>query len=215
MNETIVGIDEAGRGPVVGPMVVAGVVFKQDVLEKLREEGVKDSKKLTRKRREELFDFIIDNSLAFTVVKVHPDEIDRENLNSLTYNAVNRIISSFAYLSPSKVTIDKVGQEREVIDYAVSMGIRPNVVYRADVDFVECSAASVLAKVIRDRVIDEIRNRYGEIGSGYPSDRRTVKWISEVYRRGEPPPPFIRRTWKILKRIAPSYYIEKRGVMTW
>ncbi|BBG25427.1 Ribonuclease HII [Sulfuracidifex tepidarius] len=196
-------------------MVIAGVALDESTLGFLKEIGVKDSKKLSRKKREELFDVILETSSGFSVVKVEPEQIDRENLNSLTYRAVNKIISSLIYLNPTKVTVDKVGQESEVINYLNSLGITSNVVHEADVNFVECSAASVVAKVIRDRAIDEIKRTYGDIGSGYPSDERTVTWVSEIHRSNEPPPPFLRRSWKILKRIAPTYYVEKRGVLNW
>ncbi len=166
-------------------MVIAGVALDESTLGFLKEIGVKDSKKLSRKKREELFDVILETSSGFSVVKVEPEQIDRENLNSLTYRAVNKIISSLIYLNPTKVTVDKVGQESEVINYLNSLGITSNVVHEADVNFVECSAASVVAKVIRDRAIDEIKRTYGDIGSGYPSDERTVTWVSEIHRSNE------------------------------
>ncbi len=196
-------------------MIVAGVALDEGSLTNLKEMGVKDSKKLSKKKREELFNVILEASSGFTIVKVEPQQIDNENLNSLTYRAVNLIISSLIYLNPTKVTVDKVGQETEVISYLNSLGIVPNVVHGADVNFVECSAASIIAKVIRDRAIDEIKRVYGDIGSGYPSDEKTIAWISKIHLNNEPPPPFLRRSWKILKRIAPKYYVEKRGVLTW
>jgi ribonuclease HII len=211
----IIGIDEAGRGPIIGPMVVAGVAIEDSLLDKLKDKGVRDSKTLSRKSREKLFYEIVEIASAFSVVKVQPQEIDLNNLNSLTYQAVNKIISSMLYLKPNRVTVDKVGRETEVIVYLKLLGIEANVVHQADVNFVECSAASIVAKVIRDKEIDKIKEKYGDVGSGYPSDEKTINWISKIHEKGEPPPPFLRRSWKILNRIAPNYYLEKRGVWSW
>ena len=205
----VVGIDEAGRGSLVGPMVVAGVAVDDAKLHILKNLGVKDSKQLTRSRREKLINTIASFAEGFVVVKVFPEDIDKENLNELTYEAMIKIINALSVFKPSKVTVDKVGNAIEVEEEIIKIGSEPNVVTNADVNFVEASAASIIAKVVRDNIIDELKIKYGDFGSGYPADPRTVNWIKKLYESNSPPPPIVRRTWKILQSIAPNYYIRK------
>ncbi|BFH73585.1 ribonuclease HII [Sulfurisphaera javensis] len=205
----VIGIDEAGRGSLIGPMIVAGVAIDENKLNFLKKTGVKDSKQLTRNRRNELFGIITLHAEAFTVVKVYPNEIDNENLNELTYKAMIKIIHSLMSFNPRKITIDKVGNTKVVEEEILKMGVEPNIVTNADVNFVEASAASIIAKVIRDNIIDELKLIYGDFGSGYPADPRTVEWVKKVYGSYSSPPPIIRRSWKILQEIAPKYYIRK------
>ncbi|QKR00501.1 ribonuclease HII [Metallosphaera tengchongensis] len=204
-----VGIDEAGRGCLIGPMVVAGVALSDYSIKTLKDAGVKDSKKLTRKRREELFDKILESSEAIIVSKATPEEIDSNNLNKITYQKVIEVIDGMAWLSPNVITVDKVGPEEEVVKRIREMGFEPNVVHRADEMFTEASSASIIAKVIRDRIVDSLKREFGDFGSGYPSDRRTVQWINQVISEGRDPPNIIRRSWKFLLKHAPSFYIEK------
>ena len=205
----VVGIDEAGRGSLVGPMVVAGVAIDDKKLQVLKNLGVKDSKQLTRNKREKLIGAIISLAEGFVVVKVFPEDIDRKNLNELTYEAMIKIINALSVFKPSKITVDKVGNAIEVEKEIIKMGSKPNVVANADVNFVEASAASIIAKVTRDKIIEELKTKYGDFGSGYPADPRTVNWIKKLYESKSSPPPIIRRTWKILQDIAPNYYIRK------
>ncbi|QIW23382.1 ribonuclease HII [Sulfolobus sp. S-194] len=205
----VVGIDEAGRGSLIGPMIVAGVALKNDRLKLLKNMGVKDSKQLTRNRREKLFDLISSYSEGFTIVKVLPEEIDSQNLNELTYKAMIKIIYSLVEFKPIRVTVDKVGNAKVVEQEIIKLGIEPNIVTNADVYFVEASAASIIAKVIRDNIIDTLKLKYGDFGSGYPSDPKTVNWVKNIYKEYLTPPPIIRRSWKILQEIAPNYYIRK------
>lgn len=190
-------------------MIIAGVVIDQEQERILKAYGVKDSKKLTREKREELFNVIVNFSYSFIVVKAMPYEIDSENLNKLTYRKVIEIISASIPFNPNIVTVDKVGDEVEVIEVIRKINAIPNVVHNADEKFIEASAASIIAKVIRDRIIDSLKDKYGDFGSGYPSDPKTVKWIKDRYYKGEPPPEILRRTWKNLLKIAPNYYINK------
>jgi len=205
----VVGIDEAGRGSLIGPMIVAGVAIDDSKLQALKNLGVKDSKQLTRSKREKLIGIITSFAEGFVVVKVFPEDIDRKNLNELTYEAMIKIINVLSVFKPSKITVDKVGKAVEVEKEIIKVGSKPNIVTNADVKFVEASAASIIAKVVRDNIIDELKSKYGDFGSGYPSDPKTVNWVRRLYESNFPPPPIIRRTWKILQGIAPNYYIRK------
>ncbi|MEM4944135.1 MAG: ribonuclease HII [Saccharolobus sp.] len=210
-----IGIDEAGRGSLIGPMVVAGVAVSDDKLKILKNVGVKDSKQLTREKREKLFNIINEIVEAFTVVKVFPEEIDIYNLNDLTYNAVVKIILSLAIYNPDIVTVDKVGEEKPVIELINKLGYKPNVVPKADELFIEASAASIIAKVIRDNYINMLKEKYGDFGSGYPADPKTISWVKSIYKTSHTPPPIIRRSWKVLRSIAPLYYINKEVRRLW
>ncbi len=204
------GIDEAGRGPVIGPMIVAGVVIDDDEAKILKSYGVKDSKKLSRKEREKLINIIAEFSESFIVTKVWPEEIDVRNLNYITYEYVIRIINAMSVFRPKIITVDRVGKEEMVIEKIRQLGSVPNVVFKADENYIECSAASIIAKVFRDRIIDKLKVAYGDFGSGYPSDPKTIEWIKKIYSEEKEPPNILRRSWKILQRIAPNFYIEKR-----
>lgn len=204
------GIDEAGRGPVIGPMIVAGVVIDENEARILKNYGVKDSKKLSRKEREKLINIITEFSESFIVTKVWPEEIDIMNLNYITYEKVIQIINAMSIFKPKIITVDRVGREEIVIETIKQLGSVPNVVFKADENYIECSAASIVAKVFRDRIIDELKITYGDFGSGYPSDPKTREWIKKIHSEKKEPPNILRRSWKILQRIAPDFYIEKR-----
>ena len=194
-------------------MVIAGVIIDEKIEGILKEVGVKDSKMLSKEKREKLFEIISELAEAYVVNKAYPNEIDNTNLNELTYLKVIQIIHALLPFQPKIVTIDKVGNEEIVIKKIRELGLKDNVVYNADVNFIEASAASIIAKVIRDRIIDSLKKSFGDFGSGYPSDPKTRQWIVEMYKKDKNnPPPIIRRTWKTLLKIAPNYYISKGGL---
>lgn len=83
----------------------------------------------------------------------------------------------------------------------------------ADAKYIEVSAASIIAKYYRDSDVYGLKKLYGDYGSGYPTDPRTVSWIKEMYRSGINPPGIVRRTWKTLKTIAPTWFMEKKSVI--
>jgi len=206
----LLGIDEAGRGSLIGPMIVAGVLIDRNTLNLLKAAGVRDSKKLTREKREKLARIIAENSIAYELVAVQPWEIDTQNLNLLTYNAVNKIIMSMVSFEPEMVRIDKVGEEKEVENLLRKLNLKYQILPKADELFIEVSSASIIAKVFRDWIIDELKKEYGDFGSGYPSDEKTINWLLNIYNTNKKnPPKIIRRSWKILKRLCPEYYNQK------
>ncbi len=212
----VIGVDEAGRGPLVGDMVIALVVFRECDLGSLARLGVKDSKSLTPVIRRKLLPYILRYSLATIISHVSPLEIDTKNLNELTINRISYLLGSLkGLIDPyivKRITIDMVtGYRKYSTDYREHYPYA-EVIFEAnaDVKYVEVSAASIVAKCYRDQLIEEVNRVYGELGSGYPIDRRTIEWIRRVYGAGEPPPPFLRRSWSILKKIAPEWYVEKK-----
>lgn len=202
----LAGIDEAGRGPVIGPMVIAAVVVDERNVSKLEELGVKDSKKLTSKRRERLFDEIIALLEDYVILELWPEEIDSRQgtLNEFEVENFVKALNSLKvrpdviYIDAADVKEARFGEDiRKRLDFEAKIIAE----HKADDKFVPVSAASIIAKVTRDRAIEKLKERYGEIGSGYPSDPRTRTFLEEYYREHGEFPPIVRRSWKTLKKI--------------
>jgi len=206
VGRKLAGIDEAGRGPVIGPMVIAAVVVDEDRVQKLAELGVRDSKRLTPKRRERLFEEIIKLADDYALIELWPDEIDsREGtLNEFEVDNFVRALNSLN-VKPDVVYIDAADVKEERFGEEIRRGLNfwAEIVaeHRADDKFIPVSAASILAKVTRDRAIEKLKEGYGEIGSGYPSDPRTRTFLEDYYERHGDFPPIVRRSWKTLKKI--------------
>ncbi|ASJ11226.1 ribonuclease HII [Thermococcus sp. P6] len=202
----LAGIDEAGRGPVIGPMVVAAVVVDEEKTEELRKLGVRDSKKLTPKRRAALFDEIIKVLDDYVILELSPEEIDSRGgtLNEFEVENFARALNSLG-VKPDVVYVDAadVKEARFGADIEPRLNFKARIVseHGADDRFIPVSAASILAKVTRDRAIERLREEYGEIGSGYPSDPRTREFLREYYVKHGEFPPIVRRSWKTLRKI--------------
>jgi ribonuclease HII len=206
----VCGIDEAGRGPVIGPMCICSALFDESGAEKLRKMGVRDSKKLSAARREEFEPVIKDLALEWKLVSVSPAEIDRLrksiSLNQIEAEKMAGLIISHT-MRPEKVIVDAADGVAENFGDRIRAALKANGVdapkivseHKADDNYIEVSAASVIAKVSRDRAISELRASYGEIGSGYPSDEVTMEYIRNATRKGEIP-DFVRRSWVSFKR---------------
>jgi ribonuclease HII len=206
------GVDEAGRGPVVGPLVVAGVLVEDDT--PLREMGVKDSKKLSTTRREELSGRILE--VAECEIKVVPAEDIDEMRELMTINELEaRVFASIvAVLRPELAYLDSADANCETFETLVrkELDFDLEIVseHKADEVYPVVSAASVIAKERRDREVERIREELGiEIGSGYPADPVTVefmkKWISE---KGDLP-PHTRRSWENARRMLSESKVKK------
>jgi ribonuclease HII len=203
----ICGIDEAGRGPVIGPMVICGILIGKKDVERLRQLGVKDSKLLSPSRREMLDRLIKEVAQRYDFVRISPEEIDRErerrSLNDFEAEKFGYLISR---LKPSEVYIDSVDPNpRKFMDrifqYTEHRPKRIVVENFADRKYIPVAAASILAKVERDRLVDELRRRFGDFGSGYPSDPRTISFLREWKKVHGEFPNFVRKSWETLKNI--------------
>ncbi|NJE53748.1 ribonuclease HII [Thermococcus sp. 21S9] len=206
MGRKIAGIDEAGRGPVIGPMIITAIVVDEDKLEELEALGVKDSKKLTPKRREKLFDEILSLADDYAVLILSPEEISsREGtLNEFEVKNFAKALNSLKvkpdviYADAADVDEERFGRElKEKLDFEAEIIAK----HRADALFPVVSASSIVAKVTRDREIERLKEKYGEIGSGYPSDPRTRAFLENYYREHGTFPPIVRTGWKTLKKI--------------
>ena len=148
----ICGIDEAGRGPLAGPVVVASVIMPKDSMI----EGVNDSKKVSEKKREKLYDFIIEEAISYSVGIVDQNEIDRINILNATKAGLTESVKSLS-VKPEIILVDALTG----ID---TCGIEYRPIIKGDAKSYSIAAASIIAKVTRDRIMrqwDEIYPQYG------------------------------------------------------
>jgi ribonuclease HII len=187
------GLDEAGRGAVLGPLVVGGFLVPEDRVEAVRATGATDSKRLSARRREALIDPLRALGLG-QVIHITPAQIDAENINRLEEQAFLALIRTHR---PDGVIIDAPCNPRAIpnftrrllsgLDYVPKLIIEP----KADLTYTTCGAASIFAKVSRDAAIAAL----GPVGSGYPSDPVTRAWISDHLKRSAPLPDCVRKRW--------------------
>jgi ribonuclease HII len=200
----ICGVDEAGRGPVMGPMVVAGVLLESE--SQLEGLGVKDSKKVAPKKREVLAQEI--RKIAkIEVIIVPADDIDVMR-QAMTMNAMEvKLFSSIIEkLRPEKAYLDSadVDEERFGREIAAELKFELEIVSKHGADdlYPIVSAASIIAKTVRDAEVRKIKEEIGEeIGSGYPSDSVTIKFLEGWVEGHGVLPPYTRKSWKTAQRI--------------
>jgi ribonuclease HII len=200
----ICGVDDAGRGSMLGPLVIAGISLKKSNISKLSLLGVKDSKQLSPKSREILYKKIITLVDDYYVAKISPKLIDasvvKHNLNHLEAKYMAKVIMKLnpdtSYVDSCDVNPKRFG--KEISKLANNKKIQSY--HHADSRFVVVSAASILAKVTRDREIDKLRKNY-DLGSGYPSDTKTIDFVKSYYITNQILPVFVRKSWKPTQKI--------------
>ena len=200
----ICGVDDAGRGSLLGPLVIAGVSLDKKKIRKLSSLGVKDSKKLSPMSREDLYKKIIEVVDDYHISKISPKSIDanvkKHCLNGLEAKHMAKVVSKLnpdmSYVDSCDVNANRFG--REVSKLSDNRKIKSY--HHADSRFVVVSAASILAKVSRDRAIARLRKNHN-LGSGYPSDSVTVKFVSKYYKTNHIMPSFVRKSWKPVQQI--------------
>ncbi len=202
------GADEAGRGPVMGPMILCALAGAPDELSAL---GVRDSKTLTSSRREELFRALGSVS-KWQIHVVWPPEIDEavstSSLNVLELRHFAQLIGLFDYTT---AYVDSPDVDESRFSHSLSGLCGKSVIaeHRADERYPSVSAASIIAKVTRDRIIDDLKSEMGtDFGSGYPSDRKTVAFIEKFVARYGSLPPHCRRSWETSRRILANSKIK-------
>ena len=206
----VAGVDDAGRGPVIGPLVIAGVLIEESKLDQLKSLGVKDSKKLTPEIRGRLAEEIPKVVDDHYIVELDAPSLDivvnrapkYQRLNLLEAKKMAEVVQA---MRPDIVYVDASDTDTErfrnnILD---ELNYRPRVVseHHADDTYPVVSAASILAKVRRDLRIHEIRKEYGDFGSGYAHDPQTITFLGEYYRVNKDFPPIVRRSWKTLRNI--------------
>ena len=213
-----IGIDEAGRGPVLGPLVVCSVAIPSDDVKQLIEIGVKDSKDLSAKKREEIKNWFLNNcetkGWSFSLVHCLPSRIDsavnNKGLNILETELFAESINQLDFKDKAKVNItcDACDVDEQRFSRRVSQLIDGwpwkhsilNSYHKADENYPVVGMASILAKQARDDAVREIESEVGfPIGSGYPSDKKTIDAVKKMI--GDKPHEQLRWSWSTVKRI--------------
>jgi len=201
----ICGIDEAGRGPVIGPLVICGTLIETKQKNKLKKLGIKDSKLLSPKKREEIYEQIKD-SVEHEVIAIKPDEIDK----SVSKNELNKLEAKHSGIIVEKLrastaildcpTANKLGYSKDVREF-MNKDNKCKLIceFKADLNYIEVACASIIAKVTRDNIIKEMHKEYGDFGSGYPSDPKTKEFVSKNYKKYKDEPELFRKQWQTYK----------------
>jgi ribonuclease HII len=210
-NQNIIcGIDEAGRGSLLGPIIVAGVCVTKKSISEMVEKGIKDSKLLSPKKRQVLFGHVINVAESICVCRINIEDIDfhvlRNNLNLLEAEAmaitIRNMKSEKTYVDSCDVNPSRY--QRTIKSFLKQNNTKLVSMHHADRLNVVVSGASIIAKVIRDSELSKIRIKYGDVGSGYPSDKKTIKFVKEWFRQKNEIPPFARKSWKPAQMIVSS-----------
>lgn len=209
----ILGIDEAGRGPVIGPMVVAGVLINEEKVTELLNLGVKDSKRLAPAKRRQLAPEIERIAAKHVVMDVDPKSVDesvskRGRLWKLNYLEAQTMAKVIASSSPDVAFVDSCDVNPERFANTIRSCLPENMreleivsEHKADAKYPVVAAASILAKVRRDEHIYALEAKYGALGSGYAHDPRTLRFLSKWYEEKSGFPEFVRKSWETSKQV--------------
>ena len=211
----ICGVDEAGKGPVIGPLVVAAVAVKN--AKDIQDLGVKDSKQLTPVKRRELSN-IIKDKFDYTIEIIEAEKVDeyrkQNKLNDLNREAFEKLISK---LNPNVAYVDAA----DVNEHRFGKQIKEKLTNENDTDIISMhkadekidvvAAASIIAKEAREEEIRRLKKEIGDFGSGYPSDERTIKFLKTFYADNGKWPTGTRKSWKTIERIRPVKTLDDFG----
>ena len=200
----ILGIDEAGRGPVIGPMTIGGAIIESSRLKELEELKLRDSKKIARDVRTELFSSLEGFLDGSRVLTYDPDSL-KQNLTDLELDAIAELIEEF---QPDEVFIDAPVPPRAIPGFVQLLrtriskrDIKITAKNKADDIFPIVSAASILAKVSRDRAVEALWEIHGNFGWGYPSEPQTENFLRSCYESTGSFPDCVRMRWGTVQRI--------------
>ena len=210
----VCGIDDAGKGPVIGPMILAGVAVDEDNIPKLKSIGVKDSKLLTQKQREKLCKEIIKIVKDYKIIKIYPEEIDKAvlsnstNLNWLEGEKMAEIINS---LKPDAVIVDCPSINKRAFSNFLLSKLKVNVNLQCEHKaerYPEVAAASILAKCAREEEVKLIKNKIGiDFGSGYMADPVTKEFLKNNWDKY---PEIFRHSWAPYKEFSEGNKSKKQ-----
>lgn len=202
MSKMVLGLDEAGRGCVLGPLVVGAFYCDEDQLAAMKEAGVTDSKKLSAKRRQALRALLPQHGTG-RITEVSPAQIDAGNINTLEEA---EFVALTLHFRPAALYLDApvhprgIPKLRDRLHRALKPhGLTPDMIIepKADLTYTVVGAASIFAKVHRDAQIEAL----GAVGSGYPSDPKTRAWIKGFFDRNEPLPACVRTRWGTIETL--------------
>ncbi|MBU4223315.1 MAG: ribonuclease HII [Euryarchaeota archaeon] len=214
----IAGIDEAGKGPVLGPMCVAGLMVDENELERFVKLGVKDSKKLTPKKREALSVEIKKLADKIFILEVSPAQIDELRkvitMNEIMVACYVKVLEELkpesAFVDAADVIAERFGENIKK-KYSGNLNITSE--HNADEKYPIVSAASILAKVRRDELVRNLERTVGkEIGSGYPADPKTITFLESWVKEHGKLPDFARSSWETSKNIMEKFRKNQRTI---
>lgn len=200
----VLGLDEAGRGCVLGPLVVGAYLWEGSTDDALVDAGAGDSKKMSAKKRVRVREALSPLG-TWTVREISANTIDRGNLNALEEDAIVALIREH---TPDRVIIDALGHPRTMPATIERLRRRlgedaPEILMepKADANHPVVGAASVFAKTHRDEVCEGLKGAHGDFGSGYPSDPKTRRWILHHFEEQTPLPFFVRTRWGTIETL--------------
>jgi ribonuclease HII len=198
-------------------MVICGITFLKSKLPYLSEIGVKDSKKLSPEKRSKLAKLLKQNCVSYKLIEVHPHEIDERIKKKLSLNRLEelKIAQIIDDLQAEEIFIDAadVIEERFGISIGNLLKYSPKLIkseHKADEKYLIVSAASIVAKHKRDSIVAKLREQYGDFGSGYTSDRKTIEFLREWITSKKCLPPFVRKSWETSKVLAEEILYNKK-----
>lgn len=214
----LLGIDDAGRGPLIGPMILAGVLVTAEQEKKLKKFGAKDSKQVVHASRIKIAKLIEENSLSYGIEKTFPEEIDSSITSGTNLNTVEAMKAA-AIINALNIKKYQKGKIKVILDCPSTntsawlstllkfVKHKDNLQFicehKADVNYPVVGAASILAKVARENEVGKIKKKFGNIGSGYPSDPVTIEFLSKHGKELKDSGIF-RKSWATWKQHFPS-----------
>ena len=209
------GIDDAGRGPLIGPMILAGVMIDKNGEAVLKKHNIRDSKIVPHHIRIKLAEIIKESALTFHTVKTFPEEIDSSikkgtNLNTLEAIKTAEIINELNNKKDKiKVIVDcpsvNISAWKKTLLTFIDSPDNLTIVceHKADANHISVSAASIIAKVAREEEIEKLKKKYGDFGSGYPADPITQKFLKSQGKALAHSGIF-RKSWSTWKSLFPD-----------
>ena len=222
---SIIGVDEAGRGPVMGPMVIAGFMLPSaDQAARLKDMRVRDSKQITPRRRQQLADQLRKIG-KYTIKTISAAEIDErrkhQTLNTLEAELFAQVIITLSPEKGATIMVDSADANEETFKRYIEemVGTDYEIIskHKADEMYTIVGAASILAKTERDAQMARIaRELDAQVGSGYPADPITVNFLEKWIKEKRDLPPHTRRSWKTAQKLlkdikAPIRTLDKFG----
>lgn len=214
-NSTLIGLDEAGRGPVIGPIVMAAVEIRKEDEKLLKKWGVRDSKQLTAWERESLAKKIMKVAVGVETVVIYAADLDkmrqRRSLNRIELDAFIELVNRLEGVNVFLDLPERNGRFSFLLRHGANRPINLTAEHKADENHLVVGAASIIAKVERDRRMRELEKQVGlEIGSGYPNDPHTINFLRKWLEEHDELPEFVRKSWMTARRLAGEK--EQRGL---
>ncbi|MCL7401309.1 MAG: ribonuclease HII [Thaumarchaeota archaeon] len=218
MGKLICGIDEAGRGSVIGPMVIAGILINEEKINELTNLKVRDSKEVKPEEREKLYDEILKIAKTWKIIILTAKEVDsetrRNKMMGINHLEARKFIEIINELKPDIAYIDLPSRNpekfRSIIYQMLKHECQLILEHKADKKYPATSAASIIAKVTRDREIKKLKEKFGDFGSGYPHDPKTRRFIREILKSSSEAQEYIRLSWQTIKRVMQTR-LEEHG----